>query len=134
MRQAFVDVNAAQQDAARARNEAETYASRVVPEAGGRSSQVMQQRRPSSRRHRRGDGQAARFREVYEILQALARGLPRAHVLDTMEKVLGGVNKVIIDQGGTAGAGAGATAAGVLPVLPLQDFTTTARPAQGSAR
>jgi len=55
--------------------------------------------------------------------------------LDTMERVLGGVNKVIIDQG--TAAGAGAAAAGVVPVLPLQEFANTARPGspvQGSVR
>ena len=40
--------------------------------------------------------------------------------LETMERVLGSVHKVIIDQNGTGAAGA--NAAGVLPVLPLNDF------------
>ncbi|KMO17427.1 FtsH protease activity modulator HflK [Methylobacterium platani] len=136
VRQAFVDVNAAQQDAARARNEAETYASRVVPEARGRSSQIQQQAEAfKSQATAEATGQAARFREVYESYK-LSPAVSRERMfLDTMEKVLGGVNKVIIDQGGAAGAGA--AAAGVLPVLPLQDFANAARPGtpvQGSAR
>ncbi len=140
VRQAFVDVNAAQQDAARARNEAETYASRVVPEARGRSSQIQQQAEAfKSQATAEATGQAARFREVYESYK-LSPAVSRERMfLDTMEKVLGGVNKVIIDQGATAGTGA---AAGVVPVLPLQEFANTARPgnaaqgnsAQGSAR
>ncbi len=123
VRQAFVDVNAAQQDAPRARNEAETYASRVVPEARGRSSQIQQQAEAfKSQATAEATGQAARFREVYESYK-LSPAVSRERMfLDTMEKVLGGVNKVIIDQGGTAGAGA--AAAGVLPVLPLQEFAT----------
>ena len=39
VRQAFFDVNAAQQDAVRVQNEAETFASRVVPEARGEAAQ-----------------------------------------------------------------------------------------------
>lgn len=134
VRQAFVDVNAAQQDAARARNEAETYASRMVPEARGRAAQAVQQAEAfKSQATAEATGQAQRFREVYESYK-LAPAVSRERMfLDTMEKVLGGVNKVIIDQGATAGAGA--AAAGVVPVLPLQEFAT--RPgtsAQGSAR
>ena len=41
--QAFVDVNAAQQDAVRVQNEAETFASRVVPEARGEAARTVQQ-------------------------------------------------------------------------------------------
>ncbi|GJD47917.1 Modulator of FtsH protease HflK [Methylobacterium crusticola] len=134
VRQAFVDVNAAQQDAARARNEAETYASRVVPEARGRASQISQQAEAyKSQATAEATGQAGRFREVYDSYK-LSPAISRERMfLDTMEKVLGGVNKVIIDQNGASGAGAAA----VLPVLPLQDFATTARPPaqiQGSPR
>ncbi|PIK69114.1 protease modulator HflK, partial [Methylobacterium frigidaeris] len=70
--------------------------------------------------------------ESYKLSPAVSR---ERMFLDTMEKVLGGVNKVIIDQNGAPGTGA--AAAGVLPVLPLQDFANAARsgsPAQGSAR
>ena len=49
-----------------------------------------------------------------------------------MEKVLGSVNKVIIDQNGTQPGAA--TAAGVLPVLPLSEFGARAPTQTGAAR
>ena len=50
--------------------------------------------------------------------------------IETMERVLGSVNKVIIDQNGT---GANGNAAGVLPVLPLNDAAPAAT-RQGNTR
>ncbi|MEH3146661.1 MAG: FtsH protease activity modulator HflK [Methylobacterium frigidaeris] len=134
VRQAFIDVNAAQQDAARARNEAETYASRVVPEARGKASQIVQQAEAyKTQATAEATGQAARFREVYESYKVSPEVSRERMFLDTMEKVLGSVNKVIIDQN-TAG---GSTAsAGVVPVLPLNEFAPVRQGAQtqGSAR
>lgn len=136
VRQAFIDVNAAQQDAERARNEARTYASRVVPQAEGRASQMVQQAEGyKSQATAEATGQAARFREVYESYKVAPAVSRERMFLDTMEKVLGSVNKVIVDQGGP-GAAPGTAAAGVLPVLPLNEFAP-ARPAaqaQGATR
>ena len=54
-------------------------------------------------------GQAARFNEVYAQYKN-APGVTRERMyLETMEQVLGGANKVILDNKGT----------GVLPYLPL---------------
>ncbi|GEP08382.1 FtsH protease activity modulator HflK [Methylobacterium gnaphalii] len=121
VRPAFIDVNAAQQDAQRVRNEAETYASREVPQARGRASQIVQ----SAEAYRdqataEANGQAARFTQVYEAYKAAPDVSRERLFLETMEKVLGSVNKVIIDQNGTGAAGA--NAAGVLPILPLGDL------------
>lgn len=133
VRQAFVDVNAAQQDAERARNEARTYASRVVPQAEGRAAQMLQQAEGyKSQATAEATGQAARFREVYESYK-LSPAVSRERMfLDTMEKVLGSVNKVIVDQSGT-GAAAGA---GVIPVLPLTELAAprAGAQAQGATR
>ncbi|MFD0933669.1 FtsH protease activity modulator HflK, partial [Methylobacterium trifolii] len=136
VRPAFVDVNAAQQDADTAQNEAKTYASREVPQSRGRASQIVQ----SAEAYRTkatadATGQAARFDEVYASYK-LAPAITRERLfIDTMEKVLGSVNKVIIDQNGS-GAGAAGAAAGVLPVLPLTEFgaRTQSAPQGGAAR
>ncbi|WP_298966582.1 FtsH protease activity modulator HflK [uncultured Methylobacterium sp.] len=132
VRQAFIDVNAAQQDAARARNEAETYASRVVPEARGRASQIVQQAEAyKTQATAEATGQAARFREVYESYKVSPEVSRERMFLDTMEKVLGSVNKVIIDQNASGGS-----ATGVVPVLPLNEFAPVRQGAQtqGAAR
>ena len=136
VRPAFIDVNAAQQDADTAQNEAKTYASREVPQARGRASQIVQAAEAyKTKATADATGQAARFDEVYASYKT-APTISRERIfLETMEKVLGSVNKVIIDQGV---AGSGATgAAGVVPVLPLAEFgSRTPAPAQtnGAAR
>ncbi|WP_246685485.1 FtsH protease activity modulator HflK [Methylobacterium sp. WL103] len=136
VRPAFIDVNAAQQDADTAQNEAKTYASREVPQSRGRASQIVQAAEAyKTKATADATGQAARFDEVYASYKT-APTISRERIfLETMEKVLGSVNKVIIDQGV---AGSGATgAAGVVPVLPLAEFgSRTPAPAQtnGAAR
>ncbi|MEA1832943.1 FtsH protease activity modulator HflK [Methylobacterium durans] len=121
VRPSFIDVNAAQQDAERLQNEAKTYASREVPQARGRAAQVVQAAE-AYRTQATADatGQAARFQQVYESYKN-APAVSRERIfLETMEKVFGSVNKVIIDQSG--GPGGTNAAAGVLPVLPLTEF------------
>ncbi|MGE8127895.1 FtsH protease activity modulator HflK [Methylobacterium sp. 285MFTsu5.1] len=133
VRPAFIDVNAAQQDADTAQNEAKTYASREVPQARGKASQIVQQAEAyRTKATADATGQAARFSEVYASYKA-APAISRERIfLETMEKVLGSVNKVIIDQNGTQSGGA--TAAGVLPVLPLSEFGARAQTQTGAAR
>ena len=133
VRPAFVDVNAAQQDADTAQNEAKTYASREVPQARGKASQIVQAAEAyKTKATADATGQAARFSEVYASYK-LAPAISRERIfLETMEKVLGSVNKVIIDQNGSAGSSA--TAAGVLPVLPLSEFGARGPAQTGAAR
>lgn len=65
VRPAFIDVNAAQQDADTAQNEAKTYASREVPQARGKASQIVQQAEAyRTKATADATGQAARFSEV----------------------------------------------------------------------
>ncbi len=119
VRPAFIDVNAAQQYAQQVRNEAETYASRVTPEARGNASKVMQAAEAyKSQATSEATGQASRFRQVYDSYKVAPEVIRERIFLETMERVLGSVNKVIIDQNGGV---AGANSAGVLPVLPLME-------------
>ena len=122
VRPAFFDVNAAQQDAERAKNDARTYESQKVPLAKGEAQKIIQAAEAyKTQSTADATGQAARFTQVYESYK-VAPVISRERIfLETMERVLGSVNKVIIDQNG-AGAGPGASAAGVLPVLPLTEF------------
>ncbi|GJD56640.1 FtsH protease activity modulator HflK [Methylobacterium dankookense] len=122
VRPAFIDVNAAQQDADTAQNEAKTYASREVPQSRGRAAQIVQAAEAyKAKATADATGQAARFSEVYESYKVAPAVSRERLFLETMEKVLGSVNKVIIDQSGQGAASAG-NAAGVLPVLPLGEF------------
>jgi membrane protease subunit HflK len=112
----FRDVQAARADQERAQNEAQTYANKVVPEARGQASQIVAA--ASAYRDRivaEAEGQAQRFLKVYESYKAAPEVTRRRMYLETMEQVLGGMDKVIIDQK------PGAT--GVLPYLPLDSLT-----------
>ncbi len=132
---AFRDVQAARADAERAQNEAQTYANRVLPEARGEASRV--ENAAQAYRERtvvEARGQAARFLKVFEEYQK-AKDVTRERMyLETMERVLGGVDKVLVDPSAARGASGG----GVIPVLPLGDAlrrptAPTAQP-QGAAR
>jgi modulator of FtsH protease HflK len=124
VRQAFFDVNAAQQDAVRVQNEAETFASRVVPEARGEAARTVQQAE-GYREQSVADasGQAGRFRQVYEAYRQAPEVSRERIFLETMERVLGGVNKIIIDQN---------NGQAVVPFLPLNELQTR-QPSPGGA-
>jgi membrane protease subunit HflK len=133
---AFRDVTAAQQDLERMRNEAETYANRVVPEARGASARILQEAEGYREQTvAEARGQASRFSQVYEQYRNAPAVTRERIYLETMERVLGGSNKVIVDQG--AGQG-------VVPYLPLgqegvqpratSPATQQSQPAQGVRR
>jgi membrane protease subunit HflK len=116
----FRDVQAARADLERAQNEAQTYANRVVPEARGRAAQVTQ----SAEAYREqtvadARGRAARFIKVLEEYKKAPDVTRQRLYLETMERVFGGIDKVIIDQGG---AQPGVSGSGVVPVLPLNEM------------
>ncbi len=101
VRNAFLDVNAAQQDQTRVQNEARTYANQVVPEARGRASQILQEAEAYRERVvAEANGQASRFTQVYEEYRRAPAVTRERMFLETMERVLGNTDKVIIDQSG----------------------------------
>ena len=112
---AFRDVTAAQQDQDRLRNEAEAYANRVVPEARGASARIIQEAQAYREQTvAEANGQASRFSQVLGQYK-LAPDITRERIyIETMERVFGGMNKVIVDQP--------ASAQGVVPYLPLGAF------------
>ena len=116
----FRDVQAARADLERAQNEAQTYANRVVPEARGRAAQVQQ----SAEAYREqtvaeAKGQAARFSQVYEQYKKAPAVTRQRIYLETMERVFGGTDKMLLDS---AGQGSGGNAGGVVPILPLNEL------------
>ncbi|WP_024278428.1 FtsH protease activity modulator HflK [Xanthobacter sp. 126] len=131
---AFRDVQAARADAERAQNEAQTYANRVLPEARGEASRV--ENAAQAYRERtvvEARGQAARFLKVYDEYQKAKEVTRQRMYLETMERVLGSVDKVLVDPSAARQGGSG-----VVPVLPLTDTIRRApAPAtqpQGAAR
>jgi len=110
---AFNDVQRARADRERLRNEAEAYRNDIIPRARGEVERLVQE--ASAYREQvvsLAQGDADRFRKVYEAY-ALAKDVTAKRMyLETMEEILRGSNKVIID-GNAQGA------QGVVPYLPL---------------
>jgi membrane protease subunit HflK len=96
---AYRDVTAAQQDQQRAVNEAETYANKVVPEAEGGAARIVAE----AKAYREqtildAKGQTARYNQIYEQYKK-APGVTRERMyLETMERVLGSMDKTIVDS------------------------------------
>lgn len=75
-------------------------------------------------------GQSARFLKVYEEYKKAPDVTRQRIYLETMERVLGGADKLVLDQG------ANGSAPGVVPYLPLNEIgrrTTPAAPQQGGS-
>jgi modulator of FtsH protease HflK len=110
---AFRDVQAARSDLERAQNEAQTYANRVVPEARGRAAKIIQDAEAYREQTvAEAKGQSSRFSQVYEQYKKAPDVTRQRIYLETMERVLGGTDKTIIDTGGRSSPG-------VVPYLPL---------------
>ena len=119
---AFRDVQAARADLERLQNEAQTYANRVVPDARGRAAQILQAAEGYKEQAvAEAKGQSARFLKVYEEYKKAPDVTRQRIYLETMERVLGGSDKLIYD-GGTL------RAQGVVPYLPLNELTPRRQP------
>jgi modulator of FtsH protease HflK len=112
---ALRDVQAARADSERAQNEAQSYANKVVPEARGRAAQIIQ----GAEAYREqtvaeAKGATARFLQVYDEYKKAPDVTRQRMYLETMERLFGGTDKIILDQGGGGG---------VVPYLPLDQLT-----------
>lgn len=127
---AFRDVQAARADAERAQNEAQTYANRVLPEARGEVSRI--ENAAQAYRERtvvEARGQADRFLKIYEQY-VNAKDVTRQRMyFETMERVLGPMDKILLDQS-TAREGGN----GVVPYLPLGEIGRRPQPSAGPAQ
>jgi modulator of FtsH protease HflK len=98
---AFRDVQAARADKERLQNEAGSYANRVVPEARGEAERILQSASAYKEQTvAEATGQAARFLKVYEEYKKAPEVTRRRMYLETMERVLGGTDKIILDTKG----------------------------------
>lgn len=109
----FRDVQAARADQERLQNEAQAYANRVVPEARGESQRILQ----AAQAYREqavaeATGRTNRFLKVYEEYAKAPDVTRQRMYLETLERVLGGLDKVIIDKQGED----------VIPYLPLNEL------------
>lgn len=109
---AFNDVQRAKADKERLSNEAEAYRNDILPRARGEASRILNEAEAyKARVIDAAKGDTARFNAVYNEYKNAKEVVARRLFLETMEDVLGKVNKVIIDPS--------ASKAGVLPYMPL---------------
>jgi len=114
VRESLNDVNAAQQDFSRLQNEARTYVSQIIPQARGDEARIMQAAEAFKQSTvAEASGQAARFLKVYEEYKKAPDITRKRLYLETMERVMNGMDKTILDQQGGSG---------VVPYLPLNEL------------
>ena len=111
---AFRDVQAAKADKERSQNEAEAYANDVIPRARGEAAQILQQAEAYKREVvALAEGEASRFLAIYNEYRKARTVTQERMYLETMEKVLADINKIIIDK---------KSGGGVVPYLPLPEL------------
>jgi membrane protease subunit HflK len=111
---AFRDVQAAQADRERAQNEAEAYRNDIIPRARGEAQRMLQQAEAYKQEViANAQGDASRFTQVYNEYRLAKDVTTKRMYLETMEEILRGTNKVIIE---------GSSGQGVVPYLPLPEL------------
>ncbi|MDA7695228.1 FtsH protease activity modulator HflK [Candidatus Pelagibacter sp.] len=111
---AFRDVQAARADMERSKNEAEAYANDVIPRARGEAARIMQAAEAYKQKVvAQAEGEASRFISIYNEYAKAKEVTQERMYLETMEKVLADIDKVIIEK--NAGSG-------VVPYLPLPEL------------
>ena len=109
------DVQAARADLERLQNEANSYANSIVPQARGEAERILQ----GAEGYRQqtiaeATGQAGRFLKIYEEYKKAPEVTRKRMFLETMERVMSGTDKIILDNRGGG--------QGVVPFLPLDQL------------
>ena len=110
---AFRDVQTARADKETAINQAEAYSNDILPRASGDAQKmVLDAEAYKQEVVARAEGEAARFAAVYAEYKQAKDVTRKRMYLETMEEIMRGVNKVIMDKAG----------AGVVPYLPMSEL------------
>jgi membrane protease subunit HflK len=122
---AFDEVQRAEQDEDRFQEEARQYANTLLGDARGQAAQLREDAAAyKSRVVSEATGEAARFLSVYNEYIKAPEVTRKRLFLETMEQVLGGADKVLIEKG--------AAGSGVVPYLPLPALRGGAAPTPDS--
>lgn len=117
---AFRAVQAAEQERDRLERQADAYANRVVAEARGKAAEIREEAEGyRAQVVNQAVGEAARFTSVQEEYALAPEVTRRRLYIETMERVLGDVDKMILDNTVTGGGSGGG---GVVPYLPLNEL------------
>lgn len=123
---AFRDVQRAQADQERMRNEAQAYANDVIPRARGEAERNrLQAEGYREQVVAQAEGEVSRYLAIYNEYRQANEIVRKRIYLETMEDVLSGINKIIIDKEGSG--------PGVVPYLPLPELQRRASPAAEAA-
>ncbi|WP_425640588.1 FtsH protease activity modulator HflK [Marinomonas gallaica] len=96
---AFDDVIKAKEDEQRVRNEAESYANGIIPEARGRAQRIREEAEAyRSEIVARAQGQADRFDRLYQEYAKAPEVTRQRLYLETIETIYKGANKVVVDS------------------------------------
>jgi len=122
---AFDEVQRAEQDEDRFQEEARQFANTRLGQARGQAAQIREDAAAyKDRVVKEAQGEAARFTAVFEQYAKAPEVTRRRLYLETMEQVLGGANKVIVDK---------TASGGVVPYLPLPQLKPATAAPTGSA-
>jgi membrane protease subunit HflK len=114
---AFREVQAAEQERDRLQRQADAYANRVLAEARGEAAQILEQAEGyRAQVVNEAIGEASRFVSVAQEFNNAPEVTQRRLYLETIERTLGNLDKVIIDEG------TGGSSQGVVPFLPLNEL------------
>jgi len=114
---AFREVQAAEQERDRLQRQADAYANRVLAEARGEAAQLLEQAEGyRAQVVNEAIGEASRFLAVAEEFNQAPEVTQRRLYLETIERTLGNIDKIIIDEG-QSGSGQG-----IVPYLPLNEL------------
>ncbi|MFY0662343.1 MAG: FtsH protease activity modulator HflK [Shimia sp.] len=115
VKDAFREVQSASQERDRLEKQADAYSNRVTAGARGEAAQILEEAEAyRAQVVNEAEGEASRFSAVLTEYQKAPEVTRKRLYLETMEEVLGDIDKVIIDEqsGGS----------GVVPYLPLNEL------------
>ncbi|MBI1245868.1 MAG: FtsH protease activity modulator HflK [Alphaproteobacteria bacterium] len=126
---AFRDVQRARADRERTQNEAESYRNDIVPRARGEAQRILQEAEGYRQQVvARAQGDVAGYLALLEAYRIAPEVTRQRLYLETMESVLRGNQKVILDQNGSA-----AGQQGVIPLISLNELMRRAPAPAGQA-
>ncbi len=113
---AFREVQAAEQERDTLQRRADAYSNQALAKARGDSAQLLEQAEAyRAQQVNQAEGEAARFTAVLEEYRKAPEVTRKRLWLETVERVYGATDKIILDNSGDGGQG-------VVPYLPLNEL------------
>ena len=112
--ESYRDVQRAKTDEQRLKNEAESYRNDIIPRARGEAEQMIQKAEGYKQEVvAKSKGEAERFISVYDSYKKSKSVTKERIYLETLEKTLGKIDKIIVD---------GESTGSIVPYLPLPEI------------